>query len=206
MRNASPRMNVVRKDEKEAKLTDFIERFLSARRAEVALDQAAMTEAASCHVVARSPDSPVAKVMFNLLPQFSAQDMSLKILYAVPGDAQPTPVPLSPWAPPRIECRRAMDVRLLEAHELLILGPHTAWVGDCMRREPEKGDAYEFYADDCLEMAAAAQRSFSRLWAIAKPLRPRVVSVNTGPMPLPQLAATRSPVIDLVMPVSFSRH
>jgi hypothetical protein len=207
MRHTSPAMNVVRKDQKEAKLTDFMERFLSARRAEIALDPLTAELGATCHVVARSADSPVAKVLHNLMPEFSAQGIGIKALYALPTDgAQPAGGPASPWAPPRIECRRAGDVRLLEAHEILILGPRTAWVGDCMRREPDKGDAYEFYADDCADMSAAALRSFDRLWAMAKPMRPRVVSVNMDPMPLPQLAASKSPVIDLVMPVSFSRH
>lgn len=206
MRQMNSRMNVVRKDEKETKLTDFVERFLSARRAQSALDAAAPADSSTCLIVARSAESPVAKVITNLLPEFSAQDIAIRALYALPGNGAPFGGAPSPWPPPRIECRRAADVRLLEAHELLVLGPQTAWVGDCMRREPEKGDAYEFYADDCTEMAAAALRSFHRLWAIAKPLRPRVVSVNTGPMPLPQLAAAQSPMIDLVTPVSFSRH
>ncbi len=206
MRNLNSGMNIVRKDEKEAKLSEFIERFLSVRRAQAALDLNTVATDATCFVVARSTDSPVAKVLQGLLPEFSAQNIALKALYALPSDAGPFSGSPSAWAPPRIECRCASDIRLLEAHELLILGPHTAWVGDCMRREPDKGDAYEFYADDCREMSAAALRSFHRLWAIAKPLRPRVVAVNASPMPLPQLAAAKSPVIDLVMPVSFSRH
>lgn len=206
MRHMSPAMNVVRKDEKEAKLTAFIERFLNARRAAISLDPLAEELSSTCHVVTRSVDSPVARVLHNLLPEFSAQGIAIKAIYALPSDVMPLSGPPSPWAPPRIECRRAADVRLLEAHEILILGPRTAWVGDCMRREPEKGDAYEFYADDCADMASAAMRSFTRLWAMAKPMRPRVVSINNDPMPLPQLAATKSPVIDLVMPVSFSRH
>lgn len=206
MQHMNSGMNVVRKDEKQAKLTEFTERFLSVRRAQLALDLNAAEGDATCYVVARSSDSPVARVLQALMPEFSAQTIAIKALYALPGDAQPFAAPPSAWSPPRIECRRASDIRLLEAHELLILGPHTAWVGDCMRREPDKLDAYEFYADDCREMAEAALRSFNRLWAMAKPLAPRVVAVNSGPMPLPQLAATKSPVIDLVMPVSFSRH
>jgi hypothetical protein len=205
MRTMNSKINVVRKDEKEAKLTEFIERFLSVRRAQAVLDLAANAGSETCYVVARSADSPVAKVLQALMPEFSAQDIAIKALYALPGETVPCAGP-SAWAPPRMECRRAGDVRLLEAHEILILGPHTAWVGDCMRREPQSGDAYEFYADDCREMSAAALRSFQRLWAISKPMRPRIVTVNSSPMPLPQLAAAKSPVIDLMMPVSFSRH
>jgi hypothetical protein len=202
MRNELSRMNIVRKDEKETKLRGFVERFLDARRASSAV-QGADPATSACHIVARSSDSPVAKVLVDLLPEFSSQGLSIKAIHALPGDAQLFTGPPSVWAPPRIECRRAGDVRLLEAHELLILGPRTAWVGDCMRREPAKGDAYEFYADDCQDMAAAALRSFNRLWAIAKPMRPRIVTSNPMPLPVP---AALSSLTDLALPVSFSRH
>lgn len=199
MRDMPPRMNIVRKDEKEAKLTQFIERFLAARRASAALAGTAIPSSETCYLVARSAESPVAKVLQHLLPHFATLGLSIKALYAMPGETPPVTPGLL-----RIEARRAGDVRLLEAHELLILGPATAWVGDCMRREPAHGDAYEFYADDCHEMSAAALRTFDRLWAIAKPFRPRLVAHN----PMPQLPPTPAQVLNLDagFPVSFSRH
>ena len=172
MRTMPSRMNVVRKDEKVAKLTDFLDRYLSARRASVALDASSSAACDTCQVVARSADSPVTKVLIAALPEFSALGLSIKALYAMPGDVSPFLSPPLTCAPPRIEIRRASDVRLLEAHELLILGPRTAWVGDCMRREPANGDSYEFYADDCIEMAAAAQRSFDRALGPGEALPP----------------------------------
>lgn len=202
MRHEISRMNIVRKDEKENKLKDFMQRHLNALGAPVATVEAD-AEGDVCYVVARSSESPVAKVLLSLLPEFSARNIAIKALYAMPGREASFMGPSSPWAPPRIECRRAGDMRLLEAHELLILGPQTAWVGDCMRREPSQGDAYEFYADDCHDMAAAALRSFNRLWAIAKPFRPRVVSSN--PLPHTVLAPLHAGS-DMTAPVSFSRH
>lgn len=204
MRHSNSRMNIVRKGDKENKLKEFITRYLDLRDTDAGESQGFASETA--YVVARSNESPVAKVLAEFLPEFSARDLTLKALYALPGEMPHASNAHSSWAPPRIECRNAQDVRLLEAHEILVLGPRTAWVGDCMRREPGHGDAYEFYADDCLEMSAAALRSFNRLWAMAKPARPRVISDNPNPVPLPQLAVAKSPVIDLVLPVSFSRH
>ncbi len=203
MRQANSRMNIVRKGDKENKLKEFITRYLAQRDSE---PPAAAEADQTVFVVARSSESPVAKVLAELMPELSARGITLKALYALPGEMPQAVSVHSSWAPPRIECRNAHDVRLLEAHETLVLGPRTAWVGDCMRREPGHGDAYEFYADDCFEMSAAALRSFNRLWAMAKPARPRVVSDNPNPVPLPQLAVAKSPVIDLVLPVSFSRH
>ena len=51
------------------------------------------------------------------------------------------------------EVRWARKPRLIEAHEQLVLGPQTCWIGDSMRREPAKCDAYETYIDDCAETA-----------------------------------------------------
>jgi hypothetical protein len=35
----------------------------------------------------------------------------------------------------------ARHPRLVEAHEQLVLGPETCWIGDCMQRDPAKCDA-----------------------------------------------------------------
>ncbi|MEQ1576200.1 MAG: hypothetical protein ABL894_00975, partial [Hyphomicrobium sp.] len=67
--------------------------------------------------------------------------------------------------------RHAPDARLLDAHEQLILGPSSVWVGDCMRRDPAKRDAYECYASDSAETAVWAKRSFDRVWVRAHPVR-----------------------------------
>ena len=67
--------------------------------------------------------------------------------------------------------RHAPDVRLLDAHEQLILGPSSVWVGDCMRRDPAKRDAYECYARDSYDTAIWAKRSFDRVWTRARPVR-----------------------------------
>jgi hypothetical protein len=63
--------------------------------------------------------------------------------------------------------RQGCDPRLLDAHEQLAFGDRVAWIGDCMRREPAKRDAYEIYSPECAETAALARRSFERVWTFA---------------------------------------
>ena len=58
--------------------------------------------------------------------------------------------------------------RLIEAHEQLVLGPETCWIGDCMRRDPAKCDAFENFIEDCGEASGCAIVSFERLWAISE--------------------------------------
>jgi hypothetical protein len=58
------------------------------------------------------------------------------------------------------EVRWARDPRLIEAHEQLVLGAQTCWIGDSMRRDPTKCDAFESYVEGCGEAAGCALVSF----------------------------------------------
>src|SRR5262249_61455436 len=66
--------------------------------------------------------------------------------------------------------RGARHPRLIEAHEQLVLGPSTCWIGDAMRRDPAKCDAFENYVEGCGEAAGCASVSFERLWFASAPL------------------------------------
>jgi hypothetical protein len=81
-----------------------------------------------------------------------------------------------------VECevRWARKPRLIEAHEQLVLGPETCWIGDSMRREPVKCDAYESYIDACAKTTAAAVVSFERLWQTSEPLVSRTPVAPRG--------------------------
>jgi hypothetical protein len=61
------------------------------------------------------------------------------------------------------------DPRLLEAHEQLVLSDKKAWIGDCMRRDPSRRDAYESCCDGSDSRASWAARSFEHMWAAAAP-------------------------------------
>ena len=163
--NAAPHICVVKKEEKEAKLRDFILRDLAARQAGQII-----AGYSSYLLLARSIDSPVARALFSVCRESACAGVRLKTIFMMDeGSAEKLEDICGEFAP-AIDGRLVSDVRLLDAHELLVLGPATAWIGDCMRRDPAKRDAYEFYSEDSPEAARTSARSFDRLWLNATPL------------------------------------
>ena len=78
-----------------------------------------------------------------------------------------------------IDVRMLTDQRFAAAHEQLSLGDGRVWIGDCMRRDPAKRDAFEMYHDNNLATAAHATASFAKMWDKSVPLR-RVVSASVA--------------------------
>jgi hypothetical protein len=156
-------MRVVRKEEKEAKLRDFVRQHMQRL--------AAANARGVCYLlVARSVESPIAKALAFLAEDMAAAGISVAVVLAkADGGPLSTEMP-SIRALASAGCSLLADPRLLDAHELLVLGPKTAWIGDCMRREPAKRDAYECYSYDSGEVAGWARHSFDRLWQAAEAL------------------------------------
>lgn len=176
--NSAPRMNVVRKEDKEARLKDFIRKDISARKA-----SAGAAHPEVYRLIALSIESPVAKALAALSGELVEAGIVIEAIFAKPaGLTADTAVSTFEAAAGGVRC--AADVRLLDAHEQLILGPDTVWVGDCMRRDPGKRDAYECYADASAEASQWALRSFRRLWNQAQPVTPSHRS-RMAPAPLP---------------------
>lgn len=159
---SSPRMHVVRKEEKEARLSAFIDAQLGALSAD-----------GSHHltVLARSADSPVLKALAGRASVIGARIADVRIIIVQPDVPASAEVALFMAG---VTCRTGCDSRLLDAHEQLAIGDQIAWIGDCMRREPTKRDAYECYSSDCRETAAYAHRSFERVWGYARTGKPAV--------------------------------
>ena len=151
-----PRMHVVRKEEKEGRLTAFIGEHLAAVAAEASPD-------GGLTVIARSFESPVLKALATYRNEIKAAGLSIRAIIVLAEAAAEPVTELLSASPTRHGC----DPRLLDAHEQLAFGDRVAWIGDCMRREPAKRDAYEIYSPDCTETAALARRSFERVWAFA---------------------------------------
>lgn len=167
-RKIAPFIDIVRLEDKETKLKSFVRTLVeqSLVRCEVA------GAANAVLLIARSIDSPVAKAVAALVRE----------------GAITTPVKLILALPPRQEIegdnsletfaalvgsnggRIIRDIRLFDAHEQLVFGPAASWVGDCMRRDPMKRDAYECYAADCSKTAGWAKTSFDRLWDACEPM------------------------------------
>ncbi len=179
----SPHMHVVRKEEKEARLKDFISRHLSGAAGSAAAPS-------SMTVMARGFDSPVILAMSALAAEVSASGCHLRVLVVQSEGAAP---PANLHAMGDVECRIGCDPRLLDAHEQLLLSDCTAWIGDCMRREPAKRDAYECYSSNCTQTATFVQRAFERLWTTGVPVQltkhPDAAALKDGGLIDPALAA-----------------
>ena len=169
-------MHVVKKEEKEQRVREFVRRHLQAR---AAADAPALPTAYM--LIARSPTSPVVKALVSLSAEIAAAGISVFAVFTKLGSA---PNSAEATAIDRLCegcCRSTRDARLLEGHEQLVLDATTAWVGDCMRREPEKRDAYERYAEGCQSTAAWASAAFERIWLAAEPVVIRRAGAATPP-------------------------
>jgi hypothetical protein len=159
------RMSVTRRAEKEQRLYEFVGAYLAEA------DRAHRLTGNDILMIARSVESPVVRAVASLASDIAAGGFCVRMIIA---QADPQSPPrgwvLSPDADIDCEVRWARRPRLIEAHEQLVLGPETCWIGDSMRREPAKCDAYESYVDACSATAAAAAVSFERLWAASEPL------------------------------------
>lgn len=75
------------------------------------------------------------------------------------------------------EFRVLNDTRFGAAHEQLTLDSDRVWIGDCMRRDPAKRDAFEIYHECHPAAHREATASFARVWNIAKPLAKRIRAI-----------------------------
>jgi hypothetical protein len=187
-----PRVSVTRHEEKEHKLQEFLSHY-------IACLQPNGEHAPTPHLllVARSLDSPVVKAITALGDDIAAAGLGARLILAQ-VDREPLPADWGRGLAFAYEIRWAKHPRLVEAHEQLVLGPETCWIGDCMRRDPGKCDAYESYVEDCGEAAGCAAVSFERLWHASEPLVSHMGRRNGGgfgPGPLPVLEAASQPTV-----------
>ena len=148
------RLNVVSKEQKEERLKAFISDHLA-----TALASPEATPI-TYRLLALSAESPAARALQSLASELSAAGVTVQTVLA--NRSQPA-------ATQSGECRFVTDVRLLDAHEQLVLDETTVWIGDCMRRDPLKRDSYELYSDTCPATAGRAVRSFAQIWRAAGP-------------------------------------
>lgn len=156
-------MNVIKKEDKETRLKDFILRDILARKVD-----GTSAPAGAYHLMALSAESPVARAIASLAAEIAEAGVLVEAVFARldASSCGATVLGLGSHA----SIRRATDARLLDAHEQLVMGPETVWIGDCMRRDPAKRDAYECYSEGCDVTSAWAKRSFERIWAGAQPV------------------------------------
>lgn len=160
--NTLPPISVIKKEEKEARLKAFIGDHLAQKQA--------AADGRVCDrvflLLARSHESPVVRALMSIVAEGRGEGIVLKTIVTVHRGDQPVDWPSELVA--MTDCRLARDPRLLDAHEQLWLDGETVWIGDCMRREPAKRDAFECYAAGCEATARSAETAFNRIWAKAE--------------------------------------
>lgn len=180
------RVSVTRHEEKEQKLQGFLSHHIA--RLRPGSDAA---HPSHLLLVARSLDSPVVKAITTLGHDIAAAGLGARLILAH-VDREPLPEDWGRAVAFTHEIRWARHPRLVEAHEQLVIGPETCWIGDCMRRDPAKCDAYESFVEGCGEAAGCATVSFERLWHASQPLVARTArrtgGVGPGPMPVIEAA------------------
>lgn len=149
------RMNVVTKEDKEARLRAFIARHIEAQAA-----SDAPTGETTYRLLALSAESPAASALRELAPELAAANIKVEALLIRRSSTSMHEA---------TDCRFVTDIRLLDAHEQLVLDSATVWIGDCMRRDPLRRDSYELYSDSCPATASRAVRSFAQIWRAAGP-------------------------------------
>lgn len=197
---ALPTVTVIKKEEKEAKLKAFIADHIARRDT---MDDGQGSDRVYL-LVARSHESPVVQALSSAIAESGATDFALKALILVPGSqiANMWPANLAEMT----DGRTAADLRLLDAHEQLWLDGETVWIGDCMRREPAKRDAYECYAHGCEMTAKSVEAAFNRLWEKGRPVNTHTGEPSHTDTPaldphLAQVAPTET-----VAPTASTRH
>lgn len=166
-RKIAPFIDIVRLEDKETKLKSFI-RTVVEQNAALNIGDAASN---AVLLVVRSVDSPVAKAVAALVQDGTISGPVKSIIAIVPREPNDDGHDETLMTLAREHGGRILrDIRLFDAHEQIVLGNSASWVGDCMRRDPMKRDAYECYAADCSKTAGWARTSFDRLWAICEPV------------------------------------
>ena len=158
------RVSVTRHEEKEQKLQEFIYQHLAGTQ-----HGGEASHATHLLIIARSLESPLVKAIAGLTHEIAAARLSARMILAQVDRERP-PEEWGRTITFSYEIRWAKHPRLIEAHEQLVLGPETCWIGDCMRRDPTKCDAYESYVEGCGEAAGCAAVSFERLWLACQPM------------------------------------
>jgi hypothetical protein len=179
---APPRVSGTKREEKETKLKEFLQHTV----ARLGATQQRRETRPTCLLVARSADSPVAKAVFALSPEIGAGNFILRAIFGTLGTAETAIIAQAcRESDLELQIRWARDIRLMDAHEQLVLPPDARWMGDCMRRDPAKRDAYEHYAIACRETAKLASICFERLWVASEPVierkQPVLLQSDTGP-------------------------
>ncbi len=185
MRIASPSrpMMTMSRTDKEARIKGFIGEAIASHDENPARDN-------GLTLFVRSPDSPVARALAAACTEGNVLAARIRIVICDTNTEEPSAPSL--LEVPGIECRVLADPSFGPAHEQLVVGHTFVWIGDCLRRDPMKRDAFELYHANDAVAGIFAMASFEKLWARARPLKlprlsPEIIAAQSdeaGAMPL----------------------
>lgn len=160
MQDKAPvRMDRLDLEEREEQLREFVRSALTG----------ASATSGSLLLLAKSPESMVARVVFSLSSELAAAGIAAEVVYA----AGATVAPGDSWSmsfDPAFthETRMLRDPRYLDGHEQLICGGAHTWYGDCMRREADKRDAFSAFFRGNTDVTSRGRRTFQAIWGLAE--------------------------------------
>jgi hypothetical protein len=165
MRIASPsRLMTMSRTDKEARIKDFIGEAFAARGEDPARE-------ICLTLFVRNPDSPAARALHAAWSEGLIDGARVLLIVGDTNVDEPT-------APSVLdirgaECRVLSNPSFAPAHEQLTVGHTRVWIGDCLRRDPTKRDAFELYHDNDPTNCVFAIASFEKLWGRGRPLKLR---------------------------------
>lgn len=172
--HASRCQEVVRQEDKEARLDQFLGFYLDRLFADWE-DQPGQHHIT---IVARSPASPVARALMVNADDIRQGGIHVRILFS---ELEPSEA-LSDWydlvlniedisTATTIDIRCTTNPALVDAHEQLVLGEEMSWSGDAMRRDPRIRDTIEIFDPCCPMTAQRNTRSFDALWSKGRKIK-----------------------------------
>lgn len=161
----SPQLLNTGREDREARIRDFVAAALVIRRASGNLEPVTFT------LLVRAPDSPAARVIAAMAGELESAGVSVNAVLLDVDTYTEEPGRPSILDMKNADLRVLSDARFTAAHEQLVLSGHCMWLGDCMRRDPSKRDAFEMFHHDNADATNHAAISFSRIWACAQTLR-----------------------------------
>lgn len=165
----------MKREVREQRLHDLVERYL----AHLAQNRDSCPIERSLEIIAHSPESPIAEAVAARLSDLTAAGVTIRAIFASIEAEQP----LTRWLAEAKFVRWARDIRLLEAHEQLVLGRTRCWSGDAMRRGATKTDLFESLNEGHAEGAALGRQAFDKLALRTATIRPRRVTAYLNALP-----------------------
>ncbi len=159
-------IQVIKKEDKEAFLRAFILQDIESRKSNAAQSDAEYL------VVARCWDSPVISAIGGLQNEIARAKVGLRIIVSTINTFETFPLSNKLDALIAVgQVRLITDARLFDVHEQLVLNSKTCWIGDVIRREPTKRDAYEQYWNDDASAVTWSKSAFERIWSLSEKVR-----------------------------------